>query len=232
MKKNTPCTNYPGHEELYLRRRKEGASGWDSEEGTRKNVETIEKLLSTCQQRPFGSMLELGCGAGNLTAHFGQTGWDAHGIDISPTAVTWAIERSTSLGLGMSFRVGSVLNLDAYQSEQFDLVLDGHCLHCIIGEDRETFLREAKRVLKPTGKLLILTMAGDASSIPMRGHYDPSTRCQVIDEAMTRYFGAVESILGEVTKAGFVLEYEELQPRSSANETDYLVIEASPQISD
>lgn len=223
----TPKTNYPGHEELYQRRRKEGAFGWDTHETTRENIEAIELLLSKVQPSPSGAMLELGCGAGNLTAHFAQSGWNAHGIDISPTAIEWAAERASGLGLDVDVRVGSVLDLNGYAPNSFDLVLDGHCLHCIIGPDRQTFFQEAKRVLKPLGKLLVLTMAGDASEVPMRGHYDSASRCQVIDDTMTRYFGAPESILKEIQNAGFSVEYKELRPRSNANETDHLLIAAS-----
>lgn len=226
MSTKTPDTNYAGHEELYLRRRREAANGWDSDEVTRENIQAIEHLLSKCDPRPSGAMLELGCGAGNLTTHFAQSGWEAHGIDISPTAVAWALERSNALGLTLDVRTGSVLELEPYATSRFDLVLDGHCLHCIIGVDRSRFFQEAMRVLKPGGKLLVLTMAGDASAVPMRGQYDPVSRCQVIDGTMTRYFGDPLSIVDEIVQAGFRVDYEELQVRSNASETDHLLVVA------
>ena len=49
------------------------------------------------------------------------------------------------------FQTGNVLNLTWHASNSFDIVLDGHCFHCIIGPDRAQFLREAFRVLKPAG---------------------------------------------------------------------------------
>ena len=57
MNKHTPGTNYPGHEELYLRRRKEGALSWDSEEGTHQNIEIIEKLCLRANLAPLARCL-------------------------------------------------------------------------------------------------------------------------------------------------------------------------------
>ncbi len=227
--KKTATTNYPGHEDLYVRRRERGASGWDTDAVTHENIEAIKHLLSKCDPQPAGAMLELGCGAGNLTSYFAQTGWKAHGLDISGTAITWARERAAALGLAMDFRIGNVLNLDIWPEDTFDLVLDGHCLHCIIGQDRVRFFQEARRVLRPAGKMLILTMAGDASRVPMGGCYDPETRCQLVDGISTRYFGEAGAISHEVENAGFVVDYQELVARRHETETDHLLIVASPQ---
>jgi 2-polyprenyl-3-methyl-5-hydroxy-6-metoxy-1,4-benzoquinol methylase len=41
-----------------------------------------------------GSLLDLGCGNGKLTIKFVQNGYETYGIDISPTAISWAEERA------------------------------------------------------------------------------------------------------------------------------------------
>jgi Methyltransferase domain len=57
------------------------------------------------------------------------------GVDVSPAAIDWATERSTSFS-GVDFRVDDVLHLATCADADFDAVVDGHCLHCIIGPDR------------------------------------------------------------------------------------------------
>lgn len=42
-----------------------------------------------------------------------------------------------------------MLGIPDWPGEQFDFILDGFCLHCIIGEDRPVFLANAFRLLKP-----------------------------------------------------------------------------------
>jgi ubiquinone/menaquinone biosynthesis C-methylase UbiE len=69
-------------------------------------------------------------------------------MDISPTAIQWAIEKAGQRGLVARFQEGDVRDLSRYASDTFEVVLDGHCFHCIIGDDRAHFMSEAFRVLK------------------------------------------------------------------------------------
>ncbi len=105
-------------------------------------------------------LLDLGCGYGKLTIKLEQNGFETSGIDISPTAISWANKRGKAKSVSANFQVGNVLHLP-YRAEQFDSVVDSFCFHCIIGEDRKTFLSEAFRVLKSGGTLIIMTKCGD-----------------------------------------------------------------------
>jgi ubiquinone/menaquinone biosynthesis C-methylase UbiE len=221
-------TNYAGHEALYRRRRDAGGTGWDSEEVTAENIEKIDRLLTRVSVAQAGPMLELGCGAGNLTSHFAKLGWKAHGVDISPSAIEWARERAVQQELTIDYRVNNVLKLDCYADASFDLVLDGHCFHCIIGSDRKVFLEEARRVLRATGTLLIMTMAGAfPKNFLGSGVLDEETRCQIIDGVATRYFGDAEPISAEVAAAGFQIRHTELVPRASESDSDMLLLVAT-----
>jgi SAM-dependent methyltransferase len=221
-------TNYEGHDALYRRRRSEGATGWDSEEGTEENIVSIERLLTESRIEQVGSMLELGCGAGNLTTYFAKRGWDAHGVDISACAIDWARERAEQMNLDVDYQIGNVLNLENHASASLDLVLDGHCFHCIIGPDRQVFLREARRVLRPKGKLLIMTMCGGfPREFAGSGVLDEATRCQLIDGVATRYFGDADSIVQEIDDAGFEVQQVVVEPRKSEGETDHLLVSAA-----
>src|SRR5919205_1007395 len=46
---------------------------------------------------------------------------------------------------------------DVLPGKIFDLIVDGNCLHCIIGEDRKTFLSNVYRLLKVNGIFFVFS---------------------------------------------------------------------------
>ena len=128
------------------------------------------------------------------------------------------------------FQVGSVLDLENHADATFDLVLDGYCLHCIIGDDRPKFLAAARRVLKPGGLLHINTMWDDGAVSALPG-FDPETRCQIWDGVALRYFGSVDELLAEVVAAGFEIVQHQAVPRPSENASAMLLIDARKALS-
>ncbi|HEX7701155.1 MAG TPA: class I SAM-dependent methyltransferase, partial [Kofleriaceae bacterium] len=104
-----------------------------------------------------------------------ERGFDVTGIDISPTAIAWATERAIP---GTRFVVGDVV---AEIPGAYDFVIDGHCLHCIIGDDRSRMLANVRGALVPGGSLFVATMCGEITLPKLRACFDPITRCQVVD---------------------------------------------------
>jgi 2-polyprenyl-3-methyl-5-hydroxy-6-metoxy-1,4-benzoquinol methylase len=194
-------TNYLGHDKQYQKLRTEGKPGWSSEEDIREMLAFVEVTLLKEGLNPSGRLLELGCGDGGLSLPLARMGFETCGIDIAPTAIAWAQEKAQAQGLSIDFRIGNVLDLP-YSDDFFDLVVDGHCLHCIIGEDRKKFLSQALRVTRPGGLFLVMTMCNEVSE-NFRTHFDPVTRCLVKEGVAGRYIGRSEDILREITEAGF-----------------------------
>lgn len=225
----THSTNYPGHERLYRERRASGANGWDDATTTAANIALLQEIGEAGWFPSSGSMLEIGCGAGNLTNWFAQQGWRANGIDIAPTAIQWARDRATQEGADIDFKVGDARTLAPFVDQRFDLVLDGHCLHCIIGADRAQFLHSARRVLSDSGRLIIMTMSGPFPVLgaPNLG-FDADSRCQIIGGKAVRYFGDAEAIRAEVEDAGFEICHYREDPRPNESEADHLLISARP----
>jgi len=152
--------------------------------------------------------LELGCGAANLSVYYGEKGYEIYGIDISETAIDWAKERFHKAGLTGEFVLGNVVEL-AYEDNFFDVMVDAHCLHCIIDEDRAIFLSNVKRTLKENGIFIVMTMCGDPTDPDVIKDFDENSRNQIKNGIAGRHFGTVESILEEVKTAGFkVLDYK------------------------
>lgn len=186
-------------EKSYQTLKKQNKEGWNPEVISKSMFEIATKVLKR-DNIYNGSLLDLGCGDGKLTIKFAQNGYETCGIDISPTAISWAEERAKTQSVDAKFQVGNALDLP-YFSEKFNIVIDSFCFHCIIGKDRKKFLSEVFRVLTNNGILIIMTKCGN----PKDPNYpfDPITRCKIENGIPTRYMGLPESIIDEVKNAGF-----------------------------
>lgn len=209
--------NYEGHDRAYQNLRRDGAVGWDrTQDAYVGRIAQFRTLVNRGFLPATGRMLELGCGAGNMAMALSCLGYDVYGIDISRTAVEWANERSRKAGLGSRFMHGNVLDLATSPCEKCDIVLDGHCFHCIVGSDRGRFLAGAYRILKPSGVLVIDTMCGPVDAATLEG-YDSQSQCTVCRGIATRYFGSQDSIKAEIQDAGFTVRYEEISSEGGSH---------------
>lgn len=192
--------NYIAHDELYKRLKAEGKPGWSTQEHIQEKIaECLTEYAPRC-----GKLLELGCGDGEFSLKLAEKGFDIYGVDISPTAITWAQEKAKAYNVKADFRVGNVLDLKDYNDNCFDFVLDGSCLHCIIGEDRKLCLTSVYRVLKPGGFFHVRTMCGEIRDETDKRMFDPKSRCLIRKGNIAfRYIGLVEDILNEIRMAGF-----------------------------
>jgi len=191
------------HDKVYMKRKEEGLPGWDTEIVFNEQILILEESLQSNYVPRSGKLLELGCGAGDISLWFAEKGFDVFGIDISPTAIEWAQNKARMRNVKADFKVGNVLDMKEYPDDFFDFVLDGHCLHCIIGEDRRVFLSEANRVLKPKGFFHVRTMCDRVTDDETRKLFNPNSRCLVKNGIALRYIGLKDDILLEIVQAGF-----------------------------
>lgn len=207
-------TNYIGHDRLYQEWKQAGSRpGWHTAADLADNLARLDQIRQWPAFPPGGRLLELGCGAGNLSIHLAQAGYSVMGIDIAPTAIAWAAENAVQAGVAAEFQVGDVRDLAAVADESVDLVLDGNCLHCIIGADRVPFLASAWRVLRADGILCVQTMCDNAPDRSITGaEFDPESRCLIAEGIAQRYIGRSNDILGEIMAAGFKLWQMQVYP--------------------
>ncbi len=202
-------TDYFGHDEVY--RRKKAAPefvGWDENESFKTALAIATEVMAWPEVPDAGRLLELGCGAANQLAPFAGR-YEVSGIDISPTAVEWGREVMSEAGVeSPDLVVGDVRELP-WSENEFDVVRDGHLLHCIIGADRKAVFDEVRRVLKPNGVLVVFTMCGE-QGIPENAGFDPATRLCIVDGVASRYIGRADDLAAEIEAAGI---------RSVANST-------------
>jgi len=173
-------------------------------------------------------VLELGCGAGNLSHILARHGFSVVGIDISPAAIDWAREIALERGLAADFRCGDVVTLDGLADAEFQHVVDGHCLHCIIGNDRALCLRSVRRVIAPEGRFYVVSMVGEVLDPLRRDNFDPTTQTLFAKGVPVRHIGTPDSVAQEIEAAGFSIEHLTVTPRQSEADQDDLLIVARP----
>jgi 2-polyprenyl-3-methyl-5-hydroxy-6-metoxy-1,4-benzoquinol methylase len=168
---------YYDHEPAYQRIAAAGGSGWDDlfPDQVFDSYGALDAFLASPLAPPAGRALDLGCGGGQVSRKLAARGFAVTGVDYSPTAI--ALARAHTSELGVEYMEGDCLDLVALASGSFDLVIDNHVLHCVIGADRGRFLAEVARVLRDGGVFFSETMSreGDLDVAIATGPHEPSS---------------------------------------------------------
>ena len=111
------------------------------------------------------TVLDLGCGNGKNVKYFVE-GYAKSGIgyDISKTAIVAA--KKLSEGLEIKYEVRSIGEKFPLENESVDIILDVTSSNSLSESEREVYLQETQRVLKPGGYLFVraLCLDGDKNA--------------------------------------------------------------------
>lgn len=117
-----------------------------------------------------GRALDLGCGEGSDVIWLAQHGWEATGVDISPTAIRRAMLTAEGADLDPDRARFLTADLAALPSGAYDLV-SASFLHSPVQLPRGNILRQAATRVAPGGHLLITSHAAfPPGSEPPHGH--------------------------------------------------------------
>jgi SAM-dependent methyltransferase len=108
--------------------------------------------------KPGESILDLGCGDGQLTERLAATGAIVTGVDVSPEMLAAARSR------GINAHEGSAESLP-FADHFFDAVFSNAVLHWVRNQDG--MMAEVRRVLKPSGRF-VAEMAGHGNIAAIR----------------------------------------------------------------
>lgn len=148
------------------------AQNWDREyqkpifltkgEKPRKDVVNFMRFLrKNAYLRDDMSFLDLGTGTGRNAFFAGTYGLTGIGIDSSKTAINLAKDRLKKEPANIDFKIGSIGEKLDTLDESVDIVFDVLSSNSLNEKEREVYLSEMKRVLKPCGYILVKALCKD-----------------------------------------------------------------------
>jgi 2-polyprenyl-3-methyl-5-hydroxy-6-metoxy-1,4-benzoquinol methylase len=169
--------SYHADEKVFQKLRVAGKTSWDEQADPEANFDRfvmrpfLEESLAGMPLVSDGfSALEVGCGSGPICCFLAARGWAVRGIDVSQTALEMARQSAEQRGLHVQFDAADICGMPE-QPNRYDLVIDGHCLHCLVyDEHRREALTAIHRLLKPDGLFLIETMIAHPALV-IKGNY-------------------------------------------------------------
>ena len=163
------------------------------------NLEVLDRL----RLASGGSVLDMGCGLGATLRSFARRMPSArlHGITLVP----WQLEQGRRLNEECREGRSVTLMLGDYERTRLPAAsCDGVCAvesSCYApGSDKSAFLREAHRLLRPGGRMVVADgfVGGGRWHGPQQAIYRRLCECWVIDT-----FAGVDEFTGEMARIGF-----------------------------
>jgi SAM-dependent methyltransferase len=141
-----------------------------------------------------GPVADVGCGTGRVTAHLRDLGLDAFGVDLSPGMIAMAHREHP----GVRFDVGSMTDLDLADGSAAGVLAWFSIIHVPDQEVRGAF-HHFRRVVRPTGVLLLGFFAGDGTTLKTQGYGGHPMKVHV-------HRRPVERVVEWLDEAGFRIE--------------------------
>ena len=208
--------DYKVHDDIYKQTKKDGFEGWggaDYLERIKDWEKQIEYLQKYAREWPqTGRILELGCGEGKLSFVLARFGYNVTAIDVSETAIAWAKEKLQKQNETIDFKVMSVVDLDCFEENAFDIVFDSLCAHCILGADRKIMFDHIYRILKEGGVFILNSICGgkESANLAFREYFDEKTNYSHRNGVPYRYIGTEDDLVAELTRSNFILIKKEI----------------------
>jgi len=116
------------------------------------------EILKGWRIAPGLSMLDVACGAGQISIPASEAGVKVTGVDIAPNSIAFARQRAASSGLDARFDEGDAESLQ-YADETFDVVAT--IVGAMFAPQPEKVAGEFIRVCKPGGRMLMVNWTSE-----------------------------------------------------------------------
>lgn len=111
-------------------------------------------------------ILDVAAGTGAQTIPLAKAGHSVIGIDLDPQMIAKAKEKLKP-DLDLNFKVGDGTNLE-FENESFDRAVISFAIHDVPFDIGVKLLKEAKRVIKSNGQILVIDYMEPNKSIPAK----------------------------------------------------------------
>ena len=186
----------------------------------RRRHRVIASLLGRNHSELNGAaLLDIGCGAGDLTATVAESvrASQVLGIDF----VEGVIEKARAKYPKWEFEVGQLMDVSR-ESESFDLIIASEVLYYLEPEVRQQWLVEIRRLLRPGGMLLFASALGgryfsiESAKLLLSEHFEIGT----IKVEYYKLYHLITSPLQQIRILGMYLRSGE-EPGSASSRTRY-----------
>jgi 2-polyprenyl-3-methyl-5-hydroxy-6-metoxy-1,4-benzoquinol methylase len=147
---------------------------------------------------PNGRALDVGCGSGEILSNLQSLGWKVQGVDFDPAAVEAAQARGVIVHQGDLFEQN-------FPAESFDAIVMSHVIEHV--PDPLSLIQECERILKPGGRLVMVTPNPKSLS-----HFWFGKAWRGLEPPRHLYIQTQASLQSLTSKAGF----EHVEMRTSA----------------
>ncbi|MEW6655475.1 MAG: class I SAM-dependent methyltransferase [Aquificota bacterium] len=151
--------------------------------------ELVSGSLMWLRAEERGKLLDIGCGNGYFLAQMRDLGWDVAGVEPDPNAVKVAREE-----FGLKVFQGTIEEIN-FPENSFDVITMNHVIEHVL--DPIALLSECKRILKPNGKLIVIT-----PNIKSLGHRFFKQDWRGLEPPRHIYLFSSRSLITSAEKAG------------------------------
>jgi cyclopropane fatty-acyl-phospholipid synthase-like methyltransferase len=129
-----------------------GGAPWDIGRAQRSFVEAADRMA--------GSVLDAGCGTGDISLFLASRGNTVTGIDFLEEPIRRAKQKAAERGLSVRFLVKDATTLKDW-SERFDNVVDSGLFHVFSDEDRAKYVAGLANVVNPGGRAFLMCFSDE-----------------------------------------------------------------------
>jgi SAM-dependent methyltransferase/ribosomal protein L32 len=149
------------------------------------------KLVIQCIQKPSGKILDLGCGTGHFLNEMKRSGWETTGVEVNKKAREHAVSK-------FGLEVIPPDSIGSLPSGQYDCITLWHVLEHF--HDPFGYFREIRRLLKPTGAVMVALPNSDSFDAL---YYGKEWAAYDVPRHLWHFNPATFSIFAE--KSGFIV---------------------------
>lgn len=131
------------------------ARNWDALHSSPEVLAHYREVVAWIADAAFqrGRLLDIGCGTGRHATALALRGFEVVALDFAPAMLARATARAARQGAALDLRQADVRARLPFDDGSFEVVLCSYVLQTI--NDPVALLREARRVLRPHGVLLV-----------------------------------------------------------------------------